>query len=624
MTRDHDSHDPMERRIAVVFGLLGAVAGVVLLLILLFRPDPRPSLPVVTPPPERIAQAEETVARPVRESGRLEGIVLDAETEEPIPGARIEALAPRTQFTDGVPRWGDLALQAQVTSGPDGRFALDALPPDYWNLFVRKEGWAWTTVPRSKFGEKHEIRLSRGATIRGQVLFPDESPAQGVRIQYTPQGTHSEVFSRYPAFRNYFDVKTDADGRFVFPDLPATKFTVEVDSPDHLPAPWTHEPALKPGEVRDLGKRVLDVGFGLRVRVVQHETGKGVPGVEVVVTPLVDPMPRTKTGQRRRTNAEGVALFQGLGGQVVPDPKFVVTVNDPVEGPLQPDNPRPFSPGEVVEIRLRGAKATVRGKVLRPDGRPLEQFYVTMEPVGHNRRPVPVWGENGAFEVKSVPAGAYSLLVRYGNLVDATVDDVQVVSGADTDVGTITMRSGAEIRGTVRRSSGKPLEKSVKVVLARKLGENEFRTVKYAYCQKDGTYALKGVPEGTFVIQPTDGDARTTPPLEVTIAGDTGFVEKDLVLYGIGRLRFQFLDLVDGRPQAVMQPTVWIRYAESGETVRWHADGTPLRPGPATVFVDLPDADGAPRRYAACEAVVKEGELPDPIEVRLYEIREHE
>jgi hypothetical protein len=275
-----------------------------------------------------------------------------------------------------------------------------------------------------------------------------------------------------------------------------------------------------------------------------------------------------------------------------------------------------------VEIRLRGAKGTVKGRELRPGGDPLEQFYVTMEPVGHSRRPIPVWGENGEFTLAGIPTGTYQLLVRYGNLVDATVDRVEVKSGETTDVGAITMQVGAEIRGTVRRANGKPIEKTVKVVLARRLAEGDYRTVRTAFCQKDGSYSLRGVPAGEFVLQPSDGGAQTTEPIDVSVPEGTGFVEKDLLLHGAGHLRLSFLDLVDGRPTVVMQPPVWLEEKSTGKTIRWFSDGTPLRPGAYRILVDLRVGDSDPRRYEAGEALVQEGEPGDPIEVRLNEMRE--
>ena len=57
--------------------------------------------------------------------------------------------------------------------------------------------------------------------------------------------------------------------------------------------------------------------------------------------------------------------------------------------------------------------------------------------------------------------------------------------------------------------------------------------------------------------------------------------------------------------------------------------GTRLRPGSYAVYVELKDAKGVPRRYKACDVEVDERpppgqgkDGPDPIEIRLFEVRD--
>lgn len=609
----------MQNRLLIVIGLLGALAGIALLLYLLLGGGPEPRMPEITAPPAAIAPPPEEQLRAVRQEGTLRGRVIDGQSEIPLPDAQVIALAPELRSPPGeIPRWGDLLERTRVKTDQHGEFRIEALPPDYWNLWVEKKGYAFTTVPRAKFAETHEIRLYPGATIHGRIVFPDGSPAPGVRIEYTPQGTHSEVFSYY-RLKLYY-IETDADGRFRYEDLPPEKFTVEAYPRDYLPAPWTTESALRPGEVRDLGTHRLEGGFGMTVKVIWHEDNKPVEGVEVVVRPLVDPSPRTKTGQRRLTDAKGEARFQGLGGQASSRPLFTVAVNDPDAGPVMSDEARPFEPGSTVVIALRKRNGVVKGRVVRPDGRPLERFHVSLEPVGHNQRPLPVWGENGEFRMQGVPEGRYTLLARYGNLQDGVVPGVEVAVGGETDVGLIQMAEGAEIAGVVRLSSGRPIEKTVKVHLSRKVGEG-WETVRYAYCQPDGGYSLKGLPPGAFWIQPSDGKSRTTDPLPVEIPAGTAFLRQDLVLEGQGFLKLSFVDFLEGQERPVVQPPVWLREEASGKVLRWTGEGTALRPGRYRMLLDLNDSAGVSQRYEANEVLVQEGETAGPIVVRLHEIR---
>ena len=622
----------MERRLLLVLGVLGALGGLALILLLYFQKPPRTEHDVVVAPPPTVSLPVENEMRAVKESGTLKGRVVSGKSGEGIKGALVIALSPHLEPAKEkgeVPKWGGMIPRASVETDKDGYFALTALPPDYWNLWVEKKGFSWTTVPRAKFAEEHEIKLYPGCSVRGQVVYPDGFPAEGVRIEYHVQGTHSEVFSRYK-LESYYTT-TRKDGTFQYEDLPPGKFTVEVYPPDHLPSPWRYEPPLEPGENRDLKIHKLADGFGLNVRVVWRETNEPVPDVEVAVRPLVDPEPRTNIGQRRRTDANGMARFKGLGAQSVASPKFTVAANLPT-GPVPPDEGPMQTPGADVTIRLR-KDGIVKGTVQRPKGEPLEQFWVELEPVGHMTQQLREFGENGAFAVYQVPGGSYKLHIRHGNLVDQEIP-IEVTGGKELDVGTIRLEEGAQIAGIVRGSDGKELLGVVRVNLGRKVtnkaGREAWQEVAKAYVQKDGSYALKGIAPGTYGIQPesVDHPTGTTDITEISVPSGVGSIQLDLTLWAEGTIEFRFIDLVDGSARHVVQPPTYLVGTDGRET-RWLGVGTRLRPGSYTVYVELPDAQGVPRRYKAREVEVTERERPgqgtatkDPIEIRLFEVRD--
>jgi len=619
----------MQRRILIVFGLLGALAGILVLVVLLGRSDPTPRIEVRDAPPAVVPQPlqdPDLVAR--KESGTLRGKVVNGSADDaPIEGATVIALRPYLErgTDDEVPLWGQLEERAKLRTAKDGSFAIEDLGPDYWNLWVEKPGYAWTTVPRAKFSVEHVIRLYPACSLHGRVVYEDDTPAAGVRLEYTPQGTNSEVFSHLPGrgLTGYYRTTND-DGSFEYRDLPPGKFTVEVYPEDHLPAPWAFEPPLVPGENRDLGVRKLTRGFGMTVHVKQRGSGAPVEGVEVTVRPIGDPMPRTKTGRHRFTDANGVARFGGLGGQTLDTPTFQVTAN--IGGnPVTPDEQRGFRPEEDVTIWVR-RESSVKGKVLRPNGNPLERFFVELEPKGFMTHQIRNWGENGEFKLLGVPEGTYVLHVRYGNLVDAAID-VEAKAGEEVDVGTVTLAEGGEVYGTVRMASGKALEGIVKVHLARKIMDplvkrETWETVGRAYCKADGTYRIKGIPPGSYWIWPDPEQASpTTPELPIEMPGGVGSVQRDLEVFGVAHLRLKFMDEVEGQVRHVTQPPTWLVPASGGEEIRWTGEGHPLRPGDYAVYVEILDPDGVSKRYKAADVRIQEGETADPIEVRLYEIR---
>ncbi|HEX5136810.1 MAG TPA: carboxypeptidase regulatory-like domain-containing protein [Planctomycetota bacterium] len=622
----------MERRLLLVLGILGALCGLLLILLLSRSEPPRSRLSVEPRPPASIPQ-EEQGERAERQSGTLKGRVVSGKTGEGIPGAKVVALSPHLEpakSKEEVPTWGGLIPRKTVHTDEKGYFSIEALPPDYWNLWVEKKGFAWTTVPRAKFTEEHEIQLWPGCSVKGQVVYPDGFPAPGVRIEYHVQGTHSEVFSRYK-LESYY-ATTRADGTFQYEDLPPGKFTIEVYPPDHLPAPWRFEPPLEPGENRDVGVHKLDDGFSMTVRVVWRETNEPVPDVEVAVRPIGDPMPRTNIGQRRLTDANGIARFKGLGGQLAEHPQLLVAANLP-DGPVLADEGGMHPPGSTVTIRLRKA-GSVKGMVERPNGDPLDQFAVDLEPVGHIERQLRDFGENGKFQVFQIPGGSYKLHIRHGNFVDKEID-VEVVGGQELDVGTIRLEEGAQISGTVRRSNGGKLEGVVRVNLGAPAktaaGKDAWVAAGHCYVQQDGSYVLKGVAPGGYALWPEsiENPTATTDPVEITVPAGVAAVQKDLVLYAEGLLDLRFVDEIDGSMRQVVQPPTYLVETATGKEIRWLGSGTRLRPGSYEVYVELPDAQGVPRRYKARDVEVAERpprgqgeEGKDPIEIRLFEVRD--
>ena len=241
-------------------------------------------------------------------------------------------------------------------------------------------------------------------------------------------------------------------------------------------------------------------------------------------------------------------------------------------------------------------------------------------------------GEAGKFEIFQVPEGSYVVHIRYGNLVDEAVV-ADVLGGKETDVGTVTLREGAEVHGTVRNENGSEPEGVVKVEIARKvrnalLDRDEWETVGRAYCRKDGSYSIKGLLTGSYHIQaqPEEGSP-TTKPIPLELPPGTGSLQQDLVIYGTGHLDLLFVDQVEGSERRVVPAPTWLVPRGGGEEVRWYANGTPIRPGRYTVWIELENGEGSggannvSQRYKFREVEIQEGATAGPIEVRLYEIR---
>ena len=102
-------------------------------------------------------------------------------TGKPLAGATVIALSPYLQPGEGddLPLWGEMLEKTRVKTGPDGKFDIEDLPPDYWNIWVEKKGYGFTTVPRADFATNHKVLLWPACSVSGKVLYEDGSPAGG-------------------------------------------------------------------------------------------------------------------------------------------------------------------------------------------------------------------------------------------------------------------------------------------------------------------------------------------------------------------------------------------------------------------------------------------------------------
>jgi protocatechuate 3,4-dioxygenase beta subunit len=114
----------------------------------------------------------------------LAGIVVDAQTEQPLPGAWVSAS----------PKKAGGAPAPDARSGPDGRFSMDVDPGDY-RLSVRAESHGTAEVEATD-GVEVRIALPRGPAIVGRVLDVHGRGVGGLAVSARSQdGRHPSTVS---------------------------------------------------------------------------------------------------------------------------------------------------------------------------------------------------------------------------------------------------------------------------------------------------------------------------------------------------------------------------------------------------------------------------------------------
>ncbi|MBI4584806.1 MAG: carboxypeptidase regulatory-like domain-containing protein [Planctomycetes bacterium] len=201
-------------------------------------------------------QAEPLILR-LEAAGRIAGTVLDPEGN-PIAGTRLSASGVNESQS-----YDDLD---ELITGADGKFDLDFLLPDAYEISVRAEGFVSDQRRDVKTGTLGlEFILRRAATLSGTVLSEeDDSPIENVEVGFG--GIDLDT--------------TDTQGRFEFETSSGTR-SISVKHRDFLYDENALEVKLEEGSrVTDLVIRMRR-GFAASGRVRDAQTGEPIAGAQV-------------------------------------------------------------------------------------------------------------------------------------------------------------------------------------------------------------------------------------------------------------------------------------------------------------------------------------------------------
>jgi carboxypeptidase family protein len=182
--------------------------------------EPRPELAIALLQPEH----------------RFTGVVLGGDPLLPIPGAAISVDGQRTDgrsgYTDDYQRFPPMLTNAA------GRFSIPGLSSsEDYRLRIEAVGFAKLEETPLQLSQgsavtERQIELSRGARLRGRVLYPDGSPMAGFPVHMTLVRASSQARDRAAG------VVTDGEGRFEVIGLEAGRFWIGLRSASDLG--WVH------------------------------------------------------------------------------------------------------------------------------------------------------------------------------------------------------------------------------------------------------------------------------------------------------------------------------------------------------------------------------------------------
>ena len=384
---------------------------------------PRTQVAAPDPSAEPIAVeevADSVVDVPADGISRVYGRVLDARTQEPLPGAVISVSNPGEE------------LPESVTADSSGVFEL-RVRSDQGRLISRADGYSMSRVPLpNPLGAEHQIDISMrlGSTIVGKVVERGtREPIEGITVHAAAAGAGLATLARErpgDSPRRAED-KTDEDGNFLLSGLEAGSYRVLVQARDAgflFTSDMAEVLTLDEGDVADgvyfeLERGAIVVGMvrdpngqplaSARVRAVgQNQLGAIVRGMETQ-DPDVFADLSTRTDDQGRFELPGLSFETEYHLQGSAD-GFATTASNAFAIPRSQRR-------ATMDLQLT-LGSIVSGMLQLADGTPVPEQHLLLMPRGESMMSMGFGAdlsvrsdEYGSFTFERVPAGAYALSI---------------------------------------------------------------------------------------------------------------------------------------------------------------------------------------------------------------------
>jgi protocatechuate 3,4-dioxygenase beta subunit len=480
----------------------------------------------------------------------LEGVVVDDESGEPIPGAEVLWVRMLDQARSEDPR-----CHGRTLAGPDGRFRFEAAPAVPLRVRAARPGLdllvAVATVDAGRL-PRVELRLPRVGTLRGRCVEASTgAPATDVDLEVAvTQGS----FLRTAGDNVY--VRSGPDGRFEVAGIPVS---AAVRVQPVFGGRWTTATPRDdrdPGSSRDVTLRVQRAGTirgtargaggaaaaGAELRAFARTFPGGLESRTPVLVAAtraaadgrfeLENLPATtvlvvsgRSGSRYRQGPLAADLFSRLGdtepqrGRVEVAPGAVVPL-DIVVPPPEPEAAESAAP----------SRRTLRGRVVDQEGAPVSGARLCVDPGDWSAyfsgpvtaflrmptgTPVPV-AADGAFSAElaplpaSSPAGgrgfAYTIRAFAPDRPIAFLPVTLPAEGASEEI-RVVMAPGAVLEGTLLHEDGRPVAGAVLEAVSQKsvFSSGVEALFPQTATGSDGSFRIGGLaaePHALLVLRP--------------------------------------------------------------------------------------------------------------------------
>lgn len=442
------------------------------------------------------------------------GRLLD-EKGEPVEGALVSAEGGDRSFPRSAQR-----------SDAEGRFAVLGLEPGEYRLFVRHDDFAPAAheVEVTKDSDTElELVLTPGVTLTGRLLNENDDPVAGKVSLRSLDG-----FGVSALIRARMTAESDAEGFFSLASVPTGDHTLLAEARGYGSKNVEDLVSGKTKE-EDLGDIVVEIGLSISGRVLDEN---GNPVVSAVVS-AAQPARGTMSSAGdlfvvANADEEGRFVLAGLSPGA-----HHLTASAPGFGNSERVMAEPGASNVTLTLQLTGS---IRGTAVDPEGRPVTSFQATAR--SSERRGIgwtSVQDGEGAFVLDDVAAGEYAVEIDSRDFLPEVISSVRVSGGNVTEVGTIRLRRGGSIVGTVVDTSAEPVPAAtIQAIVA---GSRAYSMMEGAVSSdQKGRFQIRGLMDGKIAVVATHPGYAETRVDGIEVDSTAGASEVEIVLRRGGAL----------------------------------------------------------------------------------------
>ncbi len=500
--------------------------------------------------------------------GTVRGKVLEDASGKPVAGAQVTA-------TIWPPQGGEGQAHGRQVTGPDGEFRLEGLPAgNFGGVQASREGFlSWPDMKSKQvmvqeaFAEgtekEVEVRLRRGASVRGRVADPGGKPLAGATVQ-------AQSFHPNRGFVQSETALTGPDGTYRIDNLNPGKAFVSArlegwHQPEFprdlwqamqggkLPESCTAEVPEEGEAVRDL---VLAAGGTVEGVVVGPD---GAPAAGIGVSVSTKGEGQGGGGTASPTDAEG--RFRVAG--VVPGEALVVHAGDAKGRSGASDPFRLDEGGTAAGIRVAlKPPGSLSGRVRREDGRSAQG--ATLRLVRGAFDPQQPWnwqwqrksaqahpvGAEGEFRIEPLAPGKYTLLAEAEGAGSITAPALELAESEAKEGVEVVLPEDRPISGKVVDGDRRPVAGAAVTVKEKPKPEMAMyfggqQEPVEAVTDAEGGFVLHGLGAGDYQVE-----ASFHGMVPARAAAKAGTADLVLVLQSGISIAGTVVDEADGKPLA--------------------------------------------------------------------------